>query len=90
MITSLDLINIENVLFFGTSLLKGKAKGIVYKTGDNTFLGQIAKTSFDKGNRKESEFEKEIHHFVKIISIIAILISISCIIFHILNGISFK
>eukprot|EP01084_Bolivina_argentea_P252449 423743_1 len=88
--TNLDVMNTENVVFFGTSLLKGKAKGIVYKTGDNTFLGQIAKTSFDKGNKKKSEFEKEIQHFVKMISFIAILIGLICIIFDISNGVSFK
>merc|ERR1711879_280841 len=32
----------ENLLFFGTSLLKGKGQGMVFNTGDNTLMGQIA------------------------------------------------
>ena len=89
--TSNEIIKTENILFFGTLLLKGKMKGIVYKTGDNTFLGKIANTTNNLKNKKEkSIFEKQIEHFVKIISWIAILIGIICILFDILNGISFR
>ena len=88
--TNLDETKSENVLFFGTVLLKGNCKGIVYKTGDNTFLGKIAKNSFEAGTKKESIFEKQIERFIRIISWIAMLIGVICILFDILNGVSFR
>ena len=37
-----NIFESPNVAFFGTSCTNGKGTGIVFKTGDNTVIGQIA------------------------------------------------
>lgn len=37
-----NIFETKNVCFFGTSCTSGKGIGIVFKTGDNTVIGQIA------------------------------------------------
>jgi sodium/potassium-transporting ATPase subunit alpha len=37
-----NIFESPNVAFFGTSCTNGKGIGIVFKTGDNTVIGQIA------------------------------------------------
>ncbi len=55
----------KNILFSGTSLVSGKAKGIVIATGKQTEIGKIGKlmTKFEK----ESTYQKEIAEFSKVI-----------------------
>jgi magnesium-transporting ATPase (P-type) len=64
----------RNLAFFGTLVLNGNATGIVYATGDNTMLGKIA--SGIKQPRQESTLEKQIHHFVNIIGVVAITVGL--------------
>lgn len=44
--------------------------GIVIKTGDNTFIGQIATAS--TGEKKKSTLELEVQKFVRFITILAV------------------
>ena len=87
-----DVMATENVLFLGTLILKGRARGIVYKVGDSTFLGQIASRCGGGGGgggdgegegegvvRRRSLFEAEMHHFVSMIAWMAILIGAGCV-----------
>ena len=55
---SSDLVlDLDNICFMGSTVISGSAKGIVFETGGNTYLGTIAKsitgvratTAFDKG-----------------------------------------
>ena len=52
-----SIIDLENICFMGTNVISGSAKGVVIKTGDDTYFGKIAhtlttgkdKTAFQKG-----------------------------------------
>lgn len=62
----------RNLAFFGTTVLKGNATCIVHATGDNTFLGKIAKGI--KCSRVKSTLEYQIEHFIHIIAVVAIIV----------------
>lgn len=57
-----SIVNLDNICFMGSNVVSGSAKGIVFQTGNNTYLGTIAKsvaghraaTAFDKGITKVS------------------------------------
>jgi Mg2+-importing ATPase len=51
----------SNICFSGTSVAKGKARGVVLATGKNTFLGSISKLTSQV--KKVSDFEKGISKF---------------------------
>merc|ERR1719420_2886631 len=42
-------IESHNIAFFGTNMLKGTGKAMVFKTGDSTMMGSIAKLASDTG-----------------------------------------
>mmetsp|Transcript_50845 Transcript_50845/g.115552 ORF Transcript_50845/g.115552 Transcript_50845/m.115552 type:complete len:1098 (+) Transcript_50845:195-3488(+) len=65
----------HNVCFFGTTVLKGKMKGIVFATGDDTFLGQINET-MTQCARTRSTLETQIEHFVHVIAYVAMAVGI--------------
>ena len=56
-------IESKNLAFFGTNLLKGTGKAMIFKTGDNTLMGSIAALAADTG-AVETPIAKEIHDFV--------------------------
>ncbi|KAG6917021.1 hypothetical protein DXG01_004147 [Tephrocybe rancida] len=65
----------ENLVFNSTLVVNGEAWGIVVRTGDHTFIGQIASlTGGESGN--ESPLAIEIGRFVMIVSCIAILFAV--------------
>ena len=57
-----SVIELDNICYMGSNVISGAAKGIVYETGNKTYLGTIAKslvghratTAFDKGISKVS------------------------------------
>ncbi len=57
-----SVVELDNICFMGSTVVSGSAKGIVFETGNNTYLGTIAKgiaghravTAFDKGITKVS------------------------------------
>lgn len=57
-----SIVDLDNICFMGSNVVSGYAKGIVFQTGNNTYLGTIAKsvaghraaTAFDKGITKVS------------------------------------
>lgn len=57
-----SIIDLDNICFMGSNVVSGSAKGIVFATGNRTYLGTIAKsvaghraaTAFDKGITKVS------------------------------------
>jgi len=69
-------IESKNLAFFGTNLLKGTGKAMIFKTGDNTLMGSIAALAADTG-AVETPIAKEIHDFVMKISFIAFTLGIS-------------
>jgi magnesium-transporting ATPase (P-type) len=66
----------KNLAFFGTNMLKGTGKGLVYLTGDKTFMGSIAKMASETVN-VETPIAKEIKGFVFKVSLIAFALGIS-------------
>ncbi len=57
-----SVVDLDNICYMGSTVLSGSATGIVFETGNNTYLGTIAKsiaghravTAFDKGITKVS------------------------------------
>lgn len=66
---------IDSQIYAGSSVISGQAIALVYAIGENTKMGEIAKLVL---NTKESQtpMQKKMILFSKIISIVAILISI--------------
>lgn len=92
-----NILEANNFVFYGTSVVEGEANGIVIHIGDKTQMGKIADLAVNT-SQMETPIHKEIKYFVKIISVIAILIGITffvmglirkySIIFNIINCIS--
>ncbi len=57
-----SVVELDNICYMGSTVVSGSATGIVFETGNNTYLGTIAKgiaghravTAFDKGITKVS------------------------------------
>eukprot|EP01125_Pyxidicula_operculata_P001158 TRINITY_DN1110_c0_g1_i1.p1 TRINITY_DN1110_c0_g1~~TRINITY_DN1110_c0_g1_i1.p1 ORF type:complete len:991 (-),score=157.05 TRINITY_DN1110_c0_g1_i1:104-3076(-) len=61
----------KNIAFFSTSAVEGTAKGVVINCGDNTVIGRIAGlVAITKV--EQTPINKEINHFIKIISGVAV------------------
>ena len=73
--TSKKAILSRNMVFSGTLIQNGSGKAIVTSTGDRTEIGKIAKLTTDV-KQNQSHMQKELSHFIKIISTIAIILGI--------------
>eukprot|EP00639_Heterosigma_akashiwo_P015433 CAMPEP_0206397180 /NCGR_PEP_ID=MMETSP0294-20121207/23281_1 /ASSEMBLY_ACC=CAM_ASM_000327 /TAXON_ID=39354 /ORGANISM="Heterosigma akashiwo, Strain CCMP2393" /LENGTH=1388 /DNA_ID=CAMNT_0053852161 /DNA_START=101 /DNA_END=4267 /DNA_ORIENTATION=- len=71
-----DPLETANLAFFGTSVPEGSLKGVVVNTGDDTVMGKIAALTLNV-DAGQTPINKEIHHFIMIISTIAIVLGIS-------------
>eukprot|EP00889_Picochlorum_renovo_P002044 jgi/Picre1/29074/NNA_004467.t1 len=67
----------QNLMFYTTIVVGGSGRGIVIGTGDKTVMGQIAGLAAESGNDEATQFQIEVDIFIKIISVIAILIGIT-------------
>ncbi len=65
-------IESRNIAFMTTLITNGKGKGIVVSVGEKTYMGKIANLTNETRNEMGS-LQKEIHRFVIIISILAIV-----------------
>jgi sodium/potassium-transporting ATPase subunit alpha len=63
-------------MFFGTQIPEGSCTGVIIQTGDHTFMGRIASLAMSTDN-EETPIAREIERFVKIISVIAIILGVS-------------
>lgn len=71
-----NILECRNMLFSGTLVQSGNGIALVYGTGMNTQMGKIA--ALTKETRSvESPLKKELNHFIKIISSIAIFLGLS-------------
>ena len=70
-----DPLETQNLCFFGTQVPEGSATGVVISTGDHTVMGRIAALAMQTSN-EQTPINKEIHHFILIISGIAISLGI--------------
>lgn len=71
-----NILESRNMVFSGTLVQSGNGTALVYGTGMNTQLGKIAKLTREAG-KVESPLKKELNHFIKIISSIAITLGVS-------------
>ncbi|KAF8894766.1 aminophospholipid-transporting P-type ATPase [Infundibulicybe gibba] len=68
-------VEAENLVFNSTLVVNGEGWGVVIRTGDHTFIGQIASlTGAETGN--ESPLAREIGQFVLKVSCIAVLFAV--------------
>lgn len=64
------LVEARNVAFCGTVVLQGRMLCVVFATGDDTVLGQIAAKI--RTSRTRSSLEIQIEHFVHLIALVAV------------------
>ncbi|TVY12163.1 magnesium-translocating P-type ATPase [Candidatus Phytoplasma pini] len=61
-----DLLYNKKILFMGTTVVSGYAKGVVISTGNNTYLGHINKIVIQK--KSISSAQKDINNIVKLLT----------------------
>lgn len=66
-----NIFESPNVAFFGTMCTNGEGTGLVFKTGDNSVIGQIANLA-QSASSGETPIQKEIDHFITFIAKIAL------------------
>jgi magnesium-transporting ATPase (P-type) len=72
----IELLDGNNIVFAGTSMVTGRAKGIIFATGMNTELGKIAHlTQTEKG--PESPLRNEVAHLSRSIAVVALMIGLA-------------
>ena len=71
-----DVLETANLCFFGTQVPEGSCKGIVIKIGDDTVIGRIASLALST-DTEQTPINREIEHFIHIISAIAIILGVS-------------
>mmetsp|Transcript_5667 Transcript_5667/g.8787 ORF Transcript_5667/g.8787 Transcript_5667/m.8787 type:complete len:833 (+) Transcript_5667:210-2708(+) len=76
-----DPLETQNLCFFGTLAPEGSCKAIVIETGDRTVMGRVAALAMST-KKEQTPINKEIHHFILIISGIALFLGLT---FFLLN-----
>lgn len=74
----------RNLAFYSTNCVEGSGLGIVIATGDNTVMGHIAGLTAQLSSG-ETPIAKEIHHFIKLITLVACGLGVSFFILAKLN-----
>lgn len=80
-----NILESRNMLFSGTLVHSGNGAAVVFGTGMNTQIGKIAQLTKDTGT-VSSPLRKELNHFIKIISTIAISLGVSFFLISFLTG----
>eukprot|EP00835_Amoeboradix_gromovi_P005710 NODE_568_length_6607_cov_0.144130.p1 type:complete len:1059 gc:universal NODE_568_length_6607_cov_0.144130:5335-2159(-) len=73
--STMNPLEADNLCFFGTLIVQGDCVGIVIRTGQNTVIGSITQLSNTTKHLK-SPLTEETDRFVKLISVIAIVMGI--------------
>ncbi|CAF0982594.1 unnamed protein product [Adineta steineri] len=73
--TNEDPLETRNLAFFGTFAVEGSCIGIIIRTGDKTFIGRIANLTAGVESGK-TPIATEINHFIRIITIIAVVVGV--------------
>ncbi|MBE5813500.1 MAG: magnesium-translocating P-type ATPase [Clostridiales bacterium] len=60
-----SIVDYNNICFMGTNVISGLGKGIVIKTGDNTYFGKIAHTISSK--KEKTAFQKGIENISRLL-----------------------
>ena len=75
----------KNLVFFGTNAVEGTATCVVVNIGDNTAMGKIAGLASGLESN-ETPIAKEIHHFIRIITTIAVMFGVAFFIIGMAKG----
>lgn len=70
-----NILDSRNVVLSGTLVLSGNGKAIVFATGNQTQIGKIAFLTRSTRNI-DSPLHKEISHFIKFISVLAVCLGV--------------
>lgn len=60
-----SISDLDTICFMGTNVISGSAKGIVFKTGNNTYFGKIARTI--NTTKPKTAFQKDIESISKLL-----------------------
>ena len=60
-----NITDLDTICFMGTNVISGLAKGIVIKTGDNTYFGKVARTL--SSGKPKTNFQKGIENISKLL-----------------------
>jgi len=71
--TNKNILESRNMVFSGTLVQAGNGKALIYATGMDTQIGNIVKLTKET-KKGEVHLRKELNHFIKIISTIAIIL----------------
>ena len=80
-----NIFETKNVGFFGTQCTAGSGKGICFRTGDATVIGQIANLA-SSAEAVETPLSIEIHRFIVIVSSVALSLGVIFFIFGVIYG----
>ncbi|KAJ9582089.1 hypothetical protein L9F63_003545, partial [Diploptera punctata] len=83
--TNENPLETKNLAFFSSSALEGTAKGVVINCGDDTVVGRIAGLASGLED-KETPLSRELGHFIRIITGIAVSIGVIFFILALLLG----
>ena len=78
-----NIFETKNVGFFGTSCTAGEGRGICFRTGDSTVIGQIANLA-SSAESADTPLSIEIERFIKIISSVAIFLGVLFFVFGVI------
>jgi len=80
-----NILESRNMVFSGTLVQSGNGRAIVYGTGMNTQIGQIVQLTRET-QEVETPIRRELKHFIRIISTIAIILGIVFFLISIVMG----
>jgi sodium/potassium-transporting ATPase subunit alpha len=80
-----DPLEATNLAFYGTLCVSGNATGIVIATGDDTVIGTIANLAATT-DTVETPIAIEIHHFIAIVSYVAVFLGVTFLIIGFFKG----
>lgn len=86
--TDTNPLETQNLAFYSTNVIEGLGTGVVIATGDNTLIGHIA--GLTSGiEPEEMPIKKELKHFIKFITVLAIFIGATFFVISIAIGYRF-
>jgi sodium/potassium-transporting ATPase subunit alpha len=74
--THSNLLECRNMVFSGTLVQSGNGKAVIFGTGKDTQIGSLA-TLTEQISSVDTPIRKELNHFIKIISAIAIFLGVT-------------
>jgi P-type Ca2+ transporter type 2C len=85
---NIEIIRSKNMIFTGTSIVRGRCKALVIGTGKNTFFGKIAET-LQTIKTQKTPMQKRIDLFSKQLSIIILIFSLFIFLFGLIQNFDF-